>query len=368
MTGRQRIRNRRHNHVHRDQRRNHRRRGSQLRRRRARRGRDDPGDRNGPEGRQDARRLRLLRHAGRDRSAHASRHAVHGHQFGRQLRQRHARRALRRHHDAGRFRHPRPRPAADGGDRRLGQARGTRDHRLRLPHVHHLLVGQGQRRHGEGGRPRRHHLQAFHGLQGRADGQRRGDVRLVLALRGTRRDAARARRERRHRARAAKALHGQRHNRTRGARAFASTRSRGRGDQPRDHAGRSGGMSGLYRPHLLHSGARGDPARAPEGHARLWRAADPASRARRERILQQGLEALGAPGDVAAVPRQEEPGRSLERPARGLAASRRDRPLRVHDQAEGIRPRRTSPRFRTAPAASRIACRCSGPTASARAG
>ena len=42
--------------------------------------------------------------------------------------------------------------------------------------------------------------------------------------------------------------------------------------------------------------------------------------------------------DVAALPRQEEPGRSLERPARGFAAGGRDRPLRVHDQAEGIRP------------------------------
>ena len=141
-------------------------------------------------------------------------------------------------------------------------------------------------------------------------------------------------------ARAAEALPGQGHHRPRGPRAFAPAGSRGRGDQPRDHAGRSGGRAALYRPHLLHPGARGDPARAPEGQARLWRAADPASRARRERILQQGLEARGAPRDVAAVPRQEEPGRSLERPARGLAASGRDRPLRVHDQTEGIRPRR----------------------------
>ena len=43
---------------------------------------------------------------------------------------------------------PEPRPAADGGDRRLGQARRASDDRLRLPHVHHLLVGQGARRHG----------------------------------------------------------------------------------------------------------------------------------------------------------------------------------------------------------------------------
>ena len=57
-------------------------------------------------------------------------------------------RALRRHDDGRRFLHPRPRPAADGRHRRLGQARGTRHHRLRLSHVHHLLVGQGARGHG----------------------------------------------------------------------------------------------------------------------------------------------------------------------------------------------------------------------------
>ena len=218
---------------------------------------------NGPEGRQDARRLRLLRHAGRHRSAHPSRHALHGHEFGRQLRQRHASAALSGGTtmvvdfcipDRGQ---PLMEAIADW-DKRAE----TRDHRLRLPHVHHLLVGQGARGHGEGGRARRHHIQAFHGLQGRADGQRRGDVRLVLALRRTRRDAARPRRERRRRRRAAEALHGQGHHRAGGPRAFASARSRGRGDQPRDHAGRSGGRAALHRPHLLHPGARGDPARA----------------------------------------------------------------------------------------------------------
>ena len=37
---------------------------------------------------------------------------------------------------------------------------------------------------------------------------------------------------------------------------------------------------------------------------------------------------------------KKQPGRSLERPARRLAASGGDRPLRVHHQAEGARPRR----------------------------
>ena len=136
-----------------------------------------------------------------------SRHAVHGHQFGRQLRQRH--------------RAPRS-PAArrwwsisviPGRGQPLMEAIADWDKRAELAttdYAYHMCItywsDKVQRRHGEGGRARRHHLQAFHGLQGRADGQRRGDVRLVLALRRTRRDAARARRERRHRAGAAEAL------------------------------------------------------------------------------------------------------------------------------------------------------------------
>ena len=122
--------------------------------------------------------------------------------------------------------------------------------------------------------------------------------------------------------------------------AVAPARGRGRGRQSRDHARRPGGRSALYRAHLVHPRARGDRPRARAGQARLRRAADPASRARRERVLQQGLGARRAPRHVAAVPRQDEPGRSLERPARRLAASGGDRPLLVHHQAEGIGPRR----------------------------
>ena len=117
----------------------------------------------------------------------------------------------------------------------------------------------GARGHGQGGQGGRDHLQAFHGLQGRADGRRRGDVRLVLALRRARRDAARPRRERRSRRRAAEALHGQGRNRARGPRAVASAGRRGRSGQSRDHARRSGGRAALHRSRLLHPGARGDP-------------------------------------------------------------------------------------------------------------
>ena len=318
----------------------------------------------GSEGRQLARRHGLLRHAGRHRPAHPSRHALHGHELRRQLRERHQGGAVGRHDDGRRFLHPEPQPAADGGVRRLGEALEGRRLRLCLPHVHHLLGRSGARGHGQGRQGGRHDLQAFHGLQGRADGQRRGDVRLVRPLRRAWRDAARPRRERRHRRRAAAALHGQGHNRARGPRAVASAGCRGRGGQSRDHARRPGGRAALYRPHLLHPGARGDRARPRAWQARLWRAADPASRARRERVLQQGLEARGAAGHVAAVPRQDPSGRPVERPARRLAAGGGDRPLRLHHQAEGDRASATSPRSRTAPAASRTACRSCGPMAS----
>ena len=43
--------------------------------------------------------------------------------------------------------------------------------RLFLPHVHHLLERRGPRGHGQGRQGGRHDLQAFHGLQGLADGQ-----------------------------------------------------------------------------------------------------------------------------------------------------------------------------------------------------
>ena len=76
-----------------------------------------------------------------------------------------------------------------------------------LPYVRQRLVEEAFRRDGEGDRPRHQHLQAFHGLQGRADGERRRDVRLVPALRRTRRAAAGACRERRHRRRPAGKIH-----------------------------------------------------------------------------------------------------------------------------------------------------------------
>ena len=241
--------------VARHRRRNDRRRRPHLQGRRAGRRRDHQGDRRGSQGRQHARRGGLLRHAGRHRPAHPSRHALHGHEFGRQLRERHQGRVVRRHHDGRRFLHSGPQSAADGGLRRLGQALEGRRLRLFLPHVHHLLERFRARGHGQGGRGGRDDLQAFHGLQGRADGQRRGDVRLVRALRRARRDAARPRRERRSRRRAAEALSGERRHRTGGPRAVAPAGRRRRSGQSRHHARRSGGRAALCRSHLLHPGA-----------------------------------------------------------------------------------------------------------------
>ena len=205
----------------------------------------------------------LFRHAGRHRSAHPSRHAVHGHQFGRQLRKRHQGRAFRRHDDGGRLLHSRPRPAADGGLRRLGQAARRR---ACADYSYHMCITYWSDKVREDMAKvvdrRRDDLQALHGLQGRADGQRRGDVRLVPALRRTRRDAAGPRRERRHRRRVAEALSDQGRHRAGRPRAVAAARSRGRGGQPRHHARRPGGRAALYRAHLLHPGARGDRAGA----------------------------------------------------------------------------------------------------------
>ena len=242
-----------------------------------------------------------------------------------------------------------------------------RHDRLFVPYVHHLLVGQGSRGHGQGGRAWRHHLQALHGLQGLADGQRRGDVRLVRALRRTRRDAACPRRERRPRRRPCRSYY----------LAKGITGPEGHAlSRPPDVEGEAANRAivladqagvPLYIVHTSCIEAHEAIRRARANRqARLRRAADPASRARRRRILQQGLAARRPPRHVAALPRQEEPGRSLERPARGFAAGRRDRPLRVHDQAEGIRPdglHQDPERHRRV---SKTGCPCSGPMASGR--
>ena len=206
--------------------------------------------------------------------------------------------------------------------------------RLLVPHGDHLVGQAGVGGDGAGRRPRHHQLQALHGLQGLADGERRRDVRLVPALRRARRAAARPCRERRRRCRDDAEAAGRGQQRPRGPRLFAAAGGRGRGDQPRHHDRRHGGRAALCRAHLLRAGARSDPPGAHQGHAGLRRAADPAPDPRRERILQQGLGLRGAARDEPALPQQAAPGFALGRAAVGLAAGGGDRPLRLHHRAE----------------------------------
>ncbi len=111
------------------------------------------------------------------------------------------------------------------------------------------------RRDAEGDRARHQHLQALHGLQGRADGERRRNVRLVPALRSAWRAAAGACRERRHRRRTPAEIHERGQYRTGGACLFASAGGGGRGDQPRHHDRRRRRRAGLHRAYFVRAGA-----------------------------------------------------------------------------------------------------------------
>ena len=237
-----------------------------------------------------------------------------------------------------------------------------------LPHGDHLVGRAGVQRDGDGGRQGHHLVQALHGLQGRADGRRRRDVFVVPALRRARRAAAGACRERRRGGAAAAEADGRRQQRAGGACLFAAAGGRGRGDQPGDHDRRHGRHAALCRAHLLRAGARGDPPGAPEGHARLWRAADPASGARRERVFQRRLGPCRAPRDEPALPQQAAPGFAVGRACRP-ARCRWWRPTTAPSPPSRSAPASAiSPRSRTAPAVSRTACRCCGPRASTPAG
>ena len=139
---------------------------------------------------------------------------------------------------------------------------------------------------------------------------------------------------------AAGALLGARHHRAGGPRLFAPAGSRGRSHQPRHHDRRHGGLAALYRAYLL-----------PQAHEAITRARAAGKRVFGEPLIQhlvldeseyqqQGLGLCGAPRDVAAVPPEGASGLALGRPAVGLAAGRRDRPLLLHDRAEAHGARR----------------------------
>ena len=90
---------------------------------------------------------------------------------------------------------------------------------------------------------------------------------------------------------------------------------RGGGCQSGDHDRPDRGRAALRGPHLLPGGARGDQAGARERASGLWRAAGPASRPGRRRLLQSRLGARGQPRDEPAVPLEGAPEVPLGRPA-----------------------------------------------------
>ena len=180
------------------------------------------------------RRLGLPGDAGADRQPHAPVDAVHGDDVLRRLRHRHAGGGGRRRDLPRRLLDPARagQPALRAG-RVAGPRRGRRARRLRLPHGDHQRQRVRARRDGADDRGGRLHLQAVHGLQGRADGARRRARGGDGARPRPRRADHGPRRERRRRRPA-----GQARARARGhvgdpPRAHAAGVRRGRGDRPR---------------------------------------------------------------------------------------------------------------------------------------
>ena len=187
---------------------------------------------------------------------------------------------------------------------------------------------------GRDDRARRQQLQALHGVQGRHHGRRRDPVQKLHPLPRSRRPAPGPCRERRCGVPAAAAPARSGRHRAGRPRPVTAARGRGRGGQPRDHDRGDGRRAALRRPHLLPAGARRDQAGARERPARLRRAADPASDARRQRLSEHRLGLRRQPGDEPAVPLQGPPEVALGRADVGLAAGRRHRSLLLHARAE----------------------------------
>ena len=309
---------------------------------------------------------RRLRHAGRHRPAYPSRNAVHGHDGGRDLGERHVRGAVGRHDDGGRLRPPR---AGRACSRRSTSGTASRSRRLRRLFGFHMCdhrlvrssIATRWPRWSQRGINTFKHFMAYKGAlmveddEMFASFQRCAELGALPLVHAENGDIVAALQKKY----MDEGLTG-----PEGARLLAAAGGRGRGGQPCDHDRRRRRRAGLHRPRLLRAGARGDPPGAAEGDAGLRRAADPAPDARRERVFQQGLGPCGAAGDVAAVPRQGAPGSALGRAGGGLAAGGGDRPLRLHHRAEAHGAEGISARSRTAPAGWRSGWRCSGPRAS----
>ena len=206
--------------------------------------------------------------------------------------------------------------------------------RLLLPRRDHLVVGHGRPADGRDDRARRQQLQALHGVQGRHHGRRRDPVQKLHPLPRSRRPAPGPCRERRCGVPApATPARSGRHRAGR-PRPVTAARGRGRGGQPGDHDRGDGRRAALRRPHLLPAGARRDQAGARERPARLRRAADPTSDARRQRLSEHRLGLRRQPGDEPAVPLQGPPEVALGRADVGLAPGRRHRSLLLQARAE----------------------------------
>ena len=248
---------------------------------------------------------------------------------------------------------PIARPVAARSHPDVGQQVDARQLRLFLPHGDHLVGRAGLQRDGDRGQEKGintfKHFMAYKGALMVNDDEM---YRLVPALRRARRacrwsmprtatSSPRCRPSCWPRA-------------TTGRRRHAYSRpprGRGRGDQPRHHDRRHGRRAALCRAHLLRAGARGDPPRPPEGHARLWRAADPAPDARRERIFRQGLGPCRPPRDVAR-PSATSSTRIRSGPACRRARCRWSRPtIAPSPPSRSAMASAISPRSRTAPAA-----------------
>ena len=136
----------------------------------------------GADGRRGGGCLRRLRDAGRDRPARASGDAVHGDLLDRRLLHRDGGGGVGGDDDGGGLLHPGAGRVDAGGLGGLGGEVARQGGRgLCLAHVRDRVERALLRRDGGGGAAGGQYLQALHGLQGRADGERRRDVRVVLA-------------------------------------------------------------------------------------------------------------------------------------------------------------------------------------------
>jgi dihydropyrimidinase len=254
---------------------------------------------------------------GGHRPARASGDALHGHLLGRRLRHRHGRGGGGRHDDGGRLLHARP----DGSMlARWDDWVAKSKDKANGDYAWHMCVtGWNEthlRRDGEvvkRGVNTFKHFMAYKGALMVNDDEMFASFRRV---RRPWRPAAGACRERRRGGGTAAKLMAE-GNTGRRATPIPARRGRGRGDQPRDHDRRHAAGVPLYIVHVSCEQAHEAIRRArAEGHAGLWRAADPAPDARRERVPVQGLGPCRAAGDVAAVPRRN------IRPASGPGCNR----------------------------------------------